>query len=54
MLRNRSTGTSLTSGSNAASIKSEYDSMGYVILLIIRKLLVFKSFDSIYSPVDQK
>ncbi len=34
--------------------KKEYDSEDYVTLLIVRKLLVFKSFGSIYSPVDQK
>ncbi len=44
MLRNRSTGSSLSSGSTAASIKSEYDSEDYETLLIVRKLLVFKSF----------
>ncbi len=43
MLRNRSTGSSLSSGSTAASIKSEYDSEDYETLLIVRKLLVFKS-----------
>ncbi len=53
MLRNRSTGSSLSSGSTAASIKSEYDSEDYETLLIVRKLLVFKSFGSIYLPVDQ-
>ncbi len=54
MLRNRSTGSSLSSVSTAASIKSEYDSEDYETLLIVRKLLVFKSFGSIYLPVDQK
>ncbi len=44
---------SLPTGSTAASIKSEYDSEDYETLLIARKLLVFKSFGSIYSPVDQ-
>ncbi len=53
MLRNRSTGSSLSSGSTAASIKSEYDSEDYETHLIVRKLLVFKSFGSIYLPVDQ-
>ncbi len=53
-LRNKSHGSSLPSGSTAASIKSEYDSMGYMTLLIVRKLLVFNSFGSIYLPVDQK
>ncbi len=51
MLRNRSTGSSLSSGSTAASIKSEYDSEDYETLLIVRKLMVFKSFGSIYLPV---
>ncbi len=51
MLRNKSPGSSLQSGSTAASIKSEYDSVGYITLL---KLLFFKSFGSIYYPVDQK
>ncbi len=54
MLRNKSPGSSLPTGSTAASIKSEYDSEDYVTLLIVRKLLVFKSFGSIYLPVDQK
>ncbi len=54
MLRNKSPGSSLPSGSTAASIKSEYDSVGYITLLIVRKVLVFKSFGSIYLPVDQK
>ncbi len=54
MLRNKSPSSSLPTGSTAASIKSEYDSEDYVTLLIVRKLLVFKSFGSIYSPVDQK
>ncbi len=54
MLRNMSPSSSLPTGSTAASIKSEYDSEDYVTLLIVRKLLVFKSFGSIYSPVDQK
>ncbi len=54
MLRNKSPGSSVPTGSTAASIKSEYDSVGYITLLIVRKLLVFKSFGSIYSPVDQK
>ncbi len=54
MLRNKSPSSSLPTGSTAASIKSEYDSEDYVALLIARKLLVFKSFGSIYSPVDQK
>ncbi len=54
MLRNKSPSSSLPTGSTAASIKSEYDSEDYVTLLIARKLLVFKSFGSIYSPVDQK
>ncbi len=54
MLRNKSTGSSLPSGSTAASIKSEYDSVGYITLLIVRKLLVFKSFGSIHLSVDQK
>ncbi len=54
MLRNRSTGSSLSSGSTAASIKSENDSEDYETLLIVRKLLVFKGFGSIYLPVDQK
>ncbi len=53
MLRNKSPSSSLPTGSTAASIKSEYDSEDYVTLLIARKLLVFKSFGSIYSPVDQ-
>ncbi len=53
MLRNKSPSSSLPTGSTAASIKSEYDSEDYVTLLIVRKLLVFKSFGSIYSPVDQ-
>ncbi len=34
MLRNRSTGSSLSSGSTAASIKSEYDSEDYETLLM--------------------
>ncbi len=54
MLRNKSPGSSLPSGSTSASIKSEYDSVGYITFLIVRKLLVFNSFDSIYLPVDQK
>ncbi len=54
MLRNKSPSSSLPTGSTAVSIKSEYDSEDYVTLLIVRKLLVFKSFGSIYSPVDQK
>ncbi len=54
MLRNNSPFSSLPSGSTAASIKSEYDSVRYITLLIVRKLLVFKSFGSIYLPVDQK
>ncbi len=54
MLRNKSPGSSLPSGSTAASIKSEYDSVGDITLLIVRKLLVFKSFSSIYLPIDQK
>ncbi len=54
MLRNKSPSSSLPNGSTVASIKSEYESVGYVTLLIVRKLLVFKSFGSIYSPVDQK
>ncbi len=41
MLRNKSPGSSLPSGSIAARIKSEYDSVGYVTLLIVRKLFVF-------------
>ncbi len=52
MLRNKSPSSSLPTGSTAASIK--YDSEDYVTLLIVRKLLVLKSFGSIYSPVDQK
>ncbi len=52
MLRNKSPSSSLPTGSTAASIKSEYDSEDYETLLIVRKLLVFKSFGSIYSPVD--
>ncbi len=44
MLRNKSPSSSLPTGSTAASIKSEYDSEDYVTLLIVRKLLVFKSF----------
>ncbi len=54
MLRNKSPGNSLLSGSTAGSIKSEYDSIGYIKCVIVRKLLVFKSFGSIYLPVDQK
>ncbi len=54
MLRNKLHGSSLPSGSTAASIKSEYESVGYITLLTIRKLLVFKGFGSIYLPVDQK
>ncbi len=54
MLRNKSPSSSLPTGSTAASIMSEYDSEDYVTLLIVRKLLVFKSFGSIYLPVDQK
>ncbi len=42
MLRNKSPSSSLPTGSTAASIKSEYESVGYVTLLIVRKLLVFK------------
>uniref|UniRef100_A0A671S6J1 Histone-lysine N-methyltransferase EHMT1-like n=1 Tax=Sinocyclocheilus anshuiensis TaxID=1608454 RepID=A0A671S6J1_9TELE len=42
MLRNKSLGSSLPSGSTAVSSKSEYDSVGYITLLIVRKLLVFK------------
>ncbi len=42
MLRNKSPSSSLSSGSTAASIKSEYDSEDYETLLIARKLLVFK------------
>ncbi len=41
MLRNKSPGSSLTSGSTAASIKSEYNSVGYITLLIVRKLNSF-------------
>ncbi len=52
MLRNKSTVSSLPSGSTAASIKSEYDSVRYIMLLIARKLLVFNSFGSIYLPVQ--
>ncbi len=52
MRRNKSPGSSLSSGSTAAM--SEYDSVGYITLLIVRKLLVFNSFGSIYLPVDQK
>ncbi len=52
MLRNKSTVSSLPSGSTAA-IKSEYDSVRYIMLLIVRKLLVFNSFGSKYLPVDQ-
>ncbi len=37
MLRNKSPGSSLPSGSTAASIKSEYDSEDYETLLIVRK-----------------
>ncbi len=33
MLRNESPGSSLPSGSTSASIKSEYDSVGYITLL---------------------
>ncbi len=47
-------GSSLPSGSTAASMKSEFDSIGYITLLIFRKLLVFKSFGSMYLPVDQE
>ncbi len=54
MLRNKSTGSSLPSDSNAASIKSEYESMHYITLLIVRKLLVFTSFGLIYLHVDKK
>ncbi len=54
MLRNKSPGSSLSTGSTAASIKSEYDSEDYETLLTVRKLLVFKSFSLIYLPVDQK
>ncbi len=54
MLRNKSTGSSLPSGSTAASIKSEYDSVRYIKLLIVRNLFIFNSFSSIYLPVDQK
>ncbi len=54
MPRNKSPGSSLPTGSTPASIKSEYDSEDYVTLLTVRKLLVFKSFGSIYSTVDQK
>ncbi len=54
MLKTSHLVVSLPTGSTAASIKSEYDSEDYVTLLIARKLLVFKSFGSIYSPVDQK
>ncbi len=53
MLRNKSTVSSLPSGSTAASIKSEYDSVRYIMVLIVRKLLVFNSFGSKYLPVDQ-
>ncbi len=53
MLRNKSPGSSLPSGSTA-SIKSEYGSVRYITLLIVRILLVFNSFGSIYLPVDQK
>uniref|UniRef100_A0A671S563 Histone-lysine N-methyltransferase EHMT1-like n=1 Tax=Sinocyclocheilus anshuiensis TaxID=1608454 RepID=A0A671S563_9TELE len=42
----KSPGSSLPSGSTAASITSEYDSVGYITLLIVRKLLVFKSFEN--------
>ncbi len=48
MLRNKSAGSSLPSGSTAASSKSEYDSVLYMTLIIVRKWLVFKSFGSIY------
>ncbi len=41
MLRNKSPDSSLPTGSTAASITSEYDSVGYVTLLIVRKLLIF-------------
>ncbi len=49
MQRNKSPGGSFPSGSTAASIESEYDSVRYI--LIVRKWLVFKSFGSIYLPV---
>ncbi len=51
---NKSPGSSLPSGSTASSIKSEYGSVGYTRLLIVRKLLVFYSFGSIYWPADKK
>ncbi len=54
MLRNKSPGSSLPRHSTAASIKSGYDSVWYVTLLIVRKLLIFNRFSSIYLPVDQK
>ncbi len=38
MLRNKSPSSSLPTGSTAASIKSEYESVGYVTLLIVRKI----------------
>ncbi len=52
MLRHKSTVSSLPSGSTAASIKSEYDSVRYIKLLIVRKLLVINSFGSIYLSVQ--
>ncbi len=37
-----------------ASSLGGYDSVWYVTLWIVRKLLIFNSFGSIYLPVDQK
>ncbi len=54
MLRNKSPGSSFPSVSTAAGIKSEYDSVRYRTILIVRKWLVFNRFGSIYLPVDQK
>ncbi len=51
---NKSSGSSLRSGTTAASIKSAYDLVRYITLLIVRKLLVFKGFGLIYLHVDQK
>ncbi len=53
MTINKSPDISLSSGFIVVCIKSEYDSVGYITLLITKKLLFINSFGSTYLPVDQ-
>ncbi len=53
MTRTTSSDSYISSDFIAVSIKSDYDSVGYLTLLIANKLHFVNSFGSTYLPVGQ-